>query len=80
MMRLLFFGIAKDIVGQREISDYTIGSDATVSDLLENLKNQYPRLSELSSIAIGVNQEYASESHKLNVNDEVALIPPVSGG
>jgi len=37
-------------------------------------------LIELDSVAVAVNSEYANDNHLINVNDEIALIPPVSGG
>ncbi|MCU0347538.1 MAG: MoaD/ThiS family protein [Saprospiraceae bacterium] len=76
---LLSFGIAKDITGQRFL-DVELPSPATVGDLRSVLVKQFPRLSELASVRLAVNSEYADESVFLSENDEVALIPPVSGG
>lgn len=79
-MKLLFFGITKDIVGQRELSDFSFEDGKTVEDLLNKLKQEYPKLNSISSLAVGVNHQYADLDTKLNDDDEVALIPPVSGG
>lgn len=79
-MKLLFFGITKDIVGKSKIEGFKLNDGNTVEDLLRHLKGEYPRLGEISSLAVGVNEEYAKIDTKLNENDEVALIPPVSGG
>jgi len=76
---LLSFGIAKDIIGQRFI-DLELADGISVAQLRATLVQRYPRLSELASVKLAVNSEYAAEDSLLNNNDEVALIPPVSGG
>lgn len=76
---LLSFGIAKDIIGQRFV-DLELTEGISVAELRAALVQRYPRLSELASVKLAVNSEYATEDSLLNDNDEVALIPPVSGG
>ena len=76
---LLSFGIAKDITGQRFL-DVELPAPASVADLRSVLVKRFPRLAELASVRLAVNSEYATEDFLLNENDEVALIPPVSGG
>lgn len=72
------FGIAKDILGGREM---TIQSDGrTVAALRQTLLRQYPALAGLRSVMIAVNNVYADDQILLTENDEIALIPPVSGG
>lgn len=80
-MDLLFFGIAKDIVGTSQV-DMDFGEDTpnSVAELKQALKKRYPEFSKLTSLAIAVNSEYASDDVQLKSNDEVAIIPPVSGG
>ncbi|MBC7923904.1 MAG: MoaD/ThiS family protein [Ferruginibacter sp.] len=78
-VRIALFGVTKDIVGQSEISR-TLPQPATVAALLDDLKAAYPRLSGLSSLAVAVNNDYADAAYCLRENDEIALIPPVSGG
>ena len=73
------YGITKDIVGQPEIRQ-GLSMPATVADLLGALRAKYPRLGELTSLAVAVNSEYAEVDWELHSNDEIALIPPVSGG
>jgi len=79
-VRVLFFGMLKDLVGQSSDSlDMPEGS--LVRDVLEHYAARMPRLRELaSSIAMAVNQQYAGVETKLKSDDEVALLPPVSGG
>ncbi len=84
-MNILLFGITKDIIGSSSLSmpvSNTLGveSPKTVGELKEYLGNTYPDLQKLSSLAIAVNNNYADDATVLNTYDEVALIPPVSGG
>jgi molybdopterin converting factor subunit 1 len=79
-VRVLFFGMLKDLADSAaETLDLAEG--ATVADLLAHCKTRIPRLREsLSSLAVAVNQQYASPETKLKSGDEVGLLPPVSGG
>lgn len=72
------FGIAKDIVGDRNVVIET--SAATVGELRSWLTNRYPSLTNLRSLFIAVNQDYADDAVPLKESDEIVLIPPVSGG
>jgi MoaE-MoaD fusion protein len=79
-VRVLFFGVLKDLAG-RSSEPLTLPDHATVGDLLEHYEKHIRLLNgKLSSIAISVNQQYARPEEKLNAGDEVALLPPVSGG
>jgi len=73
------FGIARDIVGASDLK-LELNNGASVSDLRATLSQTYPRLDALASLAIAVNQEYAQNDIQLSENDEIVLIPPVSGG
>ena len=53
---------------------------ATVDDLLRALHVDFPDLAGSGRLAIAVNAEYVGSRHTLSDGDEVALIPPVSGG
>ena len=80
-MEILLFGIAKDIVGKEKIQispqDETPGS---VLELKRILWDSYPEFGKLSSLAVAVNSEYATDGTLLENSDEIAIIPPVSGG
>ena len=78
-LTLLSFGIAKDITGKR-FSEIELPENCTVAELRSLLAEQYPVLNELSALRFAINSEYAQESDLLQEGDEVALIPPVSGG
>ena len=80
-MEVLLFGIAKDIVGD---SSFRFSEEeivpGSVSELKEKLKSVFPEFAKLSSLAVAVNSEYAADDKKLGKGDEIAIIPPVSGG
>ena len=72
------FGIAREIMGGREIVVNTAGT--TVGDLRRELLSAYPQLVDLRSLFIAVNLKYVDDEAQLTESDEIALIPPVSGG
>ena len=53
---------------------------ATVGDLAEAMRVRFPGLPEPERIVVAVNNEYQEHEFVLSDGDEVALIPPVSGG
>jgi MoaE-MoaD fusion protein len=79
-VRVLFFGGLKDLAGKS--SDLLeLPEGALVRDVLGHYVGLVPRLKEsLASLAVAVNQEYAGTETGLKSGDEVALLPPVSGG
>jgi molybdopterin converting factor subunit 1 len=77
-MKILLFGIAKDIAGAPVIHLDTPVQQ--VSALKDHLYERYPRLRELRSCMIAVNKVYAADGDALQPGDEIAVIPPVSGG
>ena len=79
-MTVLLFGVTRDIVGKGSLSLEETDGLQTVGDLKRQLMDEFPSLRELSSLAIAVNQSYAREDDPINETDEIALIPPVSGG
>jgi molybdopterin synthase sulfur carrier subunit len=72
------FGITKDILGGRETVIEVEGQ--TVAALRKELQNKYPQLVSLRSLFIAVNNSYAEDHASIVETDEIALIPPVSGG
>lgn len=78
-IRVLTFGIARDIVNtDMLLVELPAGSNAGA---LQNLlQEQFPAFKRLNSLRIAVNTEYAGPETLLRENDEIALIPPVSGG
>jgi len=78
-MKVLAFGIVKEIFSN-SIAEVDLKDDVTIDELKILLERKYPRLSQLGSYMIAVNNEYASGKEVLQKGDEVAVIPPVSGG
>jgi molybdopterin converting factor subunit 1 len=78
-MKVLAFGIVKDIFGHSGI-DVDPGRDMTIDQLKDLLEEKYPALNQLGSFMIAVNNEYAEGNEIIKPGDEVAIIPPVSGG
>ena len=78
-MKVLAFGIAKDIVGNTEV-EVAFADGVTIEKLKTLLEEKFPRLGQLGSYMIAVNNEYASVNDVVREGDEIAIIPPVSGG
>ena len=79
-MKVLAFGIAKDIFSNSMVDVDLTGGTTTIDKLKISLEEKYPRLNQLGSYMIAVNNEYAPVNHIIKEDDEVAIIPPVSGG
>lgn len=79
-LRILAFGIARDIVGSQDVR-LDLGDDVTtVGQLKTALAKKYPELQDISSYLIALNNNYAVDADTVQASDEIALIPPVSGG
>jgi MoaE-MoaD fusion protein len=79
-VRVLFFGQLKEIVGLSQ-EDAELSEGARVEDLFERYGRRFPKLAEFRpSVAASLNQEYAEWRAPLAAGDEVAFLPPVSGG
>jgi molybdopterin converting factor subunit 1 len=79
-VRVLFFGRLKDIVGKSE-EEAELSEGARVEDLFAHYGRSFPELAQFrSSVVASVNQEFAQWRATLASGDEVAFLPPVSGG
>jgi molybdopterin converting factor subunit 1 len=79
-IRVLFFGQLKEITGMAQ-DEAELSDGARVDDLFERYGRKFPKLAGFrTSIATAVNQEYADGRKALAAGDEVAFLPPVSGG
>jgi molybdopterin converting factor subunit 1 len=78
-VNILAFGIAKDIFGGSSVTA-ELTNDATISNLKYLLEKQYPQLKKLATYMVAVNNEYALDGDTVHERDEIAIIPPVSGG
>ena len=72
------FGITREIVGERELKFEMSGNH--VAELKKELLIRYPEMKALGSMMVAVNNSYAPDELELKEGDEIALIPPVSGG
>ena len=79
-MRVLFFGVLKDIVGRAEES-VEVGPNTTLGSLYEAYSERFETLRERRpSILFARNREFTGPDTALAENDEIAFLPPVSGG
>ncbi len=80
MLRVRMFARARDLAGT-DLADVEIADGATVGELRTALARRYPRLASLlERSALAVNAEFAEAQQTLSATDEIALLPPVSGG
>ena len=79
-IQVLFFGMLRDLTGRSEES-LELPDGARLETVFDHYASQFPRLREMaSSIVLARNQEFARPDVLLGDGDEVALMPPVSGG
>ena len=75
-----FFAVLHDMTGTRELN-LDVRKGLTVGELYRDLCARFPRLADYSgSLMYSVNVEYVPADYPLGNGDEVAFIPPVSGG
>ena len=79
-VRVLFFGQLKEIVGRSE-DHAEVADGARLEDLFASYGRRYPKLAGFRhSVVASVNQSLADWASPLSMGDEVAFLPPVSGG
>jgi molybdopterin synthase sulfur carrier subunit len=79
-VKVLFFGRLKDIVGESEES-LELSYASTIEELFALYSRRIPQLAKYrSSVVASRNQEFAAWDTVLYAGDEVAFLPPVSGG
>lgn len=78
-INLIAFGIAKDILGQRKLN-IEINENSQISDLKNQLVQQFPEFGKLAKLSFAINEEYQTDDFRLSANQEVVIIPPVAGG
>src|ERR1700692_4239665 len=79
-VRVLFFGMLKEFVGRAgEECDFPEG--ASLGTIFESYASRHPRLRDMAgSLVIATNQECGGLSTSVERGDDVAFLPPVSGG
>jgi molybdopterin converting factor subunit 1 len=78
LVKVLYFGVLKDVTG-RSRTEMELAEGSSVAHLLA-LHRGTGTAAVWDSIAVAVNHEYARAGDVLKDGDEVALLPPVSGG
>jgi molybdopterin converting factor subunit 1 len=79
-VNVLLFGKVREIVGSGEI-ELPAGPGETASSLLDALVARHPGVGPWrASLRVAVNREYAPGGRTVSAGDEIAVIPPVSGG
>ena len=79
-IKVLFFASCRDLIGTGEL-EMTLPDGATVTDLISKLASEQARFTDMApSLMVSVNQAYVERDAELQDGDEVAFIPPVSGG
>ena len=79
-VKVLFFASLKDISGESAI-ELELEENATVNLVKIKITLMYPKLEPLLKyVRIAINQEFANAETVINNGDELAILPPVSGG
>ena len=78
-IRIRLFAGLRDLAGTGNLT-IAVADDARVTDAITVLTNDVPALELPAGLAFAVNQHYVSAATLLHDGDELALIPPVSGG
>jgi molybdopterin synthase catalytic subunit len=79
-VQVLFFGVLRDITGQTECLE-EVEDGLTAAALFDHVAARFPGLAPIrKSVMVARNQEFAEPSEVLCDGDEIALLPPVSGG
>ncbi len=81
LINVIMFGIVKEIFGESPVEiEFSDPGASTIYNLKSLMEVKKPALKELGSYMIAVNNEYTEDDYTIKEKDEVAVIPPVSGG
>ncbi|MGQ9804624.1 MAG: MoaD/ThiS family protein [Chlorobiales bacterium] len=78
-VKVQLFAIGREIVGSSEL-ELSLSDDATAQTVIDLLKARYPKFQNVKTLAVAIGTDYADLQTKLHDGDELAIIPPVSGG
>ena len=79
-IKVKLFAALAEVVGHREL-ELEVESGTTAGELLDSLVAEHSKLARyLDVIQVAINQEFAERNSQITEDDEVALLPPVSGG
>lgn len=77
-IKVLFFASFREIVGTNSL-ELDVDDGETTANIFATLCEQYPLLQQ-GSVAMAVNKTYITDATQLKDGDELALLPPISGG
>ena len=75
----MYFGVSRDQTDKDE-ENLAVRENLTAGEFKKKLMEMYPRLEDIKSFALAVNESYAEDKLRLKEGDTIAIIPPVSGG
>lgn len=78
-IKVVAFGIARDILKSSQL-ELKVPENSTIGSLKQMVMEKYPDFRQLRSLRFAINEDYQDEDYCLSDNDEVVIIPPVSGG
>lgn len=79
-LRILFFASLADVVGSRE-AELDASTYPDVDSIFSRFEKEFPRLADYrTTVMYAVNSEYATPGTPVKDGDEIAFLPPVSGG
>jgi molybdopterin converting factor subunit 1 len=80
MIKVLLFGAAADRAGTRE-TELPVEEGVTLAEIWPLLAGRHPDLAPMrDTLAFAINGEYARKDASVSPGDEIAVLPPVSGG
>jgi molybdopterin converting factor subunit 1 len=80
-LRIKLFGLFREAAENKEVALSLDGAHTTVGDLKRSLRESYPKLASINDpFIVAVNRKVASDSTTVTLDDEVAILPLVSGG
>ena len=79
LVTVLAFGVAKEMMGASSFK-IEVEEGLDVDRFRKVLEEKFPNIKGLDEVMIAINNEYATADDLLSAGDEVAIIPPVSGG
>ncbi|MBI4332138.1 MAG: molybdopterin converting factor subunit 1 [Chloroflexi bacterium] len=79
-IRVRFFALLRELTG-KGVDEFEVKSPATAGAFREEVLRRYPALKDyLEHVTMAINAEYAGTEAQLKDGDEVAFLPPLSGG